>query len=147
MTQEGYDKLTAELKNLEEVEKPKIAAILKEAIAQGDLSENFAYHDGKERQRKLEEKIIALKAEIRNADIEQNTKAGFVQLGSTIQVKSSDGKKKTYTITGREETDPSQGKISYDSPLGKAFIDRSAKDKVEIELPSGTKKYTILSIK
>ena len=128
------------------MEKPRIAKILKEAIAQGDLSENFAYHDGKDRQRKLEEKISALKEELRNAEIEEKTSTDFIQLGSTIKTQTEDGTEKTFTITGREETDPMQGKISYDSPLGEAFIDHQAGDTVEVQTPSGSKKYKIISI-
>lgn len=146
MTQEGYDKLNEELQNLENIEKPKIAGILKEAISQGDLSENFAYQDGKERQRKLEEKISLLKEEIRNAEIESTTNTNFVQMGSSITVETESGEEKKYKITGREETDPMQGKISYDSPMGEAFLDCSKGDTVDVKTPAGTKQYKIKSI-
>ncbi len=147
MTQEGYDKLNSELENLENAEKPKIAKILKEAIAQGDLSENFAYQDGKDRQRKLEEKISILKEEIRNAEIEATTSTNSVQIGSTIEIEAEDGTEKKYKITGREETDPLKGKISYDSPLGEAFLDCHTGDIVNVKTPLGIKQYTIKSIK
>lgn len=146
MTQEGYNHLKQELEKLENEERPRIAKILKDAIAQGDLSENFAYQDGKERQANVETRIAVIKDELKNADIEEHTSSGIVQLGSKIVVKGEGGLEKVFTITGREEINPMQGKISYDSPLGEAFLNHTSGDTIEVATPSGIKKYTILSI-
>ncbi|MYE37990.1 MAG: transcription elongation factor GreA [Candidatus Spechtbacteria bacterium SB0662_bin_43] len=146
MTREGYNQLKQELEKLENEDRPRIAKILKDAIAQGDLSENFAYQDGKERQTNVEARIAVIKDELKNAEIEEKTSSGIVQLGSKIVVKSEDGLEKIFTITGREEINPMQGKISYDSPLGEAFLDCAPGDTVEVTTPSGIKTYTILSI-
>jgi transcription elongation factor GreA len=146
MTQSGYEKLKTELGRLEREERPVIAKILKEAIAQGDLSENFAYHDGKRRQTELEDRISALKEELKNAQIETKKESGMVGLGSVVTVVTAEGSEREYTITGKEEADPINGKISYDSPLGSVFMDRVAGDTVTANTPAGPKTYTIKKI-
>lgn len=146
MTQSGYDKLKAELERLEKDERPKIAKLLKEAIAQGDLSENFAYQDGKRRQADMEDRISALKEELKHAQIEEKKNGTSVGLGSVVTVTTPDGTEREFTITGKEEADPASGKISYDSPLGSAFMDRSVGDTATANTPAGPKTYTIKKI-
>ncbi|MEX0916891.1 MAG: transcription elongation factor GreA [Candidatus Spechtbacterales bacterium] len=146
MTQSGYEKLKTELERLEREERPVIAKILKEAIAQGDLSENFAYHDGKRRQGEMEDRISALKNELKHAQVEEKKGGDTVGISSTVTVTTEDGSQREYTITGKEEADPASGKISYDSPLGSAFMDRAVGDTVTANTPMGPKTYTIKKI-
>lgn len=146
MTQSGYDKLKTELERLEREERPKIAKILKEAIAQGDLSENFAYQDGKRRQADMEDRISALKEELKHAQVEEKKNGTTVGLGSIVTVATKDGTEREFTITGKEEADPASGKISYDSPLGSAFMDRAVGDTATANTPAGPRIYTIKKI-
>src|SRR5690606_8379261 len=126
----GYEKLESELRHLEKEERPAIAKLLKEAIAQGDLSENFAYQDGKRRQADVEERIAALKEEPKQAQTETHSGVDTVGIGSVITVTTEDGSQREFTLTGTNEAYPASGKISYDTPLGSAFMDRSLGDEV-----------------
>lgn len=146
MTKAGYEKLESELRHLEKEERPAIAKLLKEAIAQGDLSENFAYQDGKRRQADVEERIAAIKEELKHAQIENHSGGDTVGIGSVITVTTEDGSQREFTLTGTNEADPASGKISYDSPLGSAFMDRSLGDEVTAQTPVGPKRYTIKKI-
>lgn len=146
MTKAGYEKLEAELQRLEKEERPAIAKLLKEAIAQGDLSENFAYQDGKRRQADLEERIATIKEELKTAQVENHSGGDTVGIGSVITVTTEDGSQREFTLTGTSEADPASGKISYDSPLGSAFMDRSLGEEVTAQTPAGPKRYTISKI-
>ena len=146
MTRQGYEKLKEELEHLEKVEKPNISKILKEAISEGDLSENFAYQDGKDRQAKAETRIAFLKDELKHAEIEDTPSLNVVTVGNTIILEKEDKTKATFVITGNEEADPLKNKISYDSPIGKAVMEKEAGVVVQVETPAGTKKYKIVSI-
>ncbi|MEX0877535.1 MAG: transcription elongation factor GreA [Candidatus Spechtbacterales bacterium] len=146
LTQEGYDNLKEELRRLEEDERGVVAKELKEAIAEGDLSENAAYDEAKDRQARLEGRIIEIKQTLAIAEIVTNTKGDKINIGSTIDIKDSSGSKKTFTITGSDGASPAEGKISYDSPLGSAFVGHKKGDIVEVETPGGKKKYEILNV-
>ena len=146
MTQQGYEKLKKELDQLEHEKLPAIAQQLKEAIAQGDLSENFAYHDAKDRQADMEERIKFLKDEIKNADVETASSTGTVTVGSTVVLEDQDKQQRTYSITGKEEADPLQHKISYDSPIGESLMNKKQGEVVEVQTPAGTRIYTIIEI-
>lgn len=146
LTREGYDKLKEELKQLEEVERGKVAEKLKEAIAEGDLSENAAYDEAKDAQAHLEGRISEIKQTLGNAEVVEAKKGDKVNIGSTIKVKIADGAERTFTIMGNAGANPSEGKISYDSPLGKAFLGHKKGDKVDVETPGGKKKYEILGV-
>lgn len=146
LTQEGYGNLKEELRRLEEDERGVVAKELKEAIAEGDLSENAAYDEAKDRQARLEGRIIEIKQTLAIAEIVTNTKGDKINIGSTIDIKDSSGSKKTFTITGSDGASPAEGKISYDSPLGSAFVGHKKGDIVEVETPGGKKKYEILNV-
>lgn len=146
MTQQGYEQLKEELDRLENKDRPAIAKMLKDAIAQGDLSENFAYHDAKDRQADIEERIAFLKEEIKNAVVEKASSTDTVTVGSTVVLESQDKKQRSYTVTGQEEADPSQNKISYDSPIGESLMNKKQGDVVEVQTPVGTRTYTIVEI-
>ncbi|MDX1535867.1 MAG: transcription elongation factor GreA [Candidatus Spechtbacterales bacterium] len=145
LTQKGYDNLKEELTRLEEEERPKVAKKLKEAIAEGDLSENAAYEDAKDEQGRLEGRIHELKQILNTATIVKGSNGNKVAIGSTIKVKGAKGEK-TYKITGSGEANPTEGKISYDSPIGKAFVGHKKGEEVEAELPAGKKKFKILDV-
>jgi len=148
LTKEGFKKLTEELEELEQKERPSVAKRLEEAIAQGDLSENAAYEEAKEQQSRMEGRISEIKKILNDAEVieEEQQRGGIIRIGTTLKAQGSDSTDRVFTITGREESDPTHGKLSYDSPLGRAFMNRKRGDEVEIETPSGKKKYTILEV-
>ncbi|OGZ58535.1 MAG: hypothetical protein A3F94_02410 [Candidatus Spechtbacteria bacterium RIFCSPLOWO2_12_FULL_38_22] len=146
LTKKEYDELKKELEKLEKDERAVVAKLLKEAIEQGDLGENDAYHQAKDRQARLEMRIRELAIIIKQAIIVEKTNSGKVQVGSILKVKNSDGKEQGFTIVSAQNSDPSSGKISYDSPIGNAFMGHEIKEKIKIKLPSGVKEYIILEI-
>jgi transcription elongation factor GreA len=148
LTREEYEKLKKELENYQNIQRPKVAKLLKEAIAQGDLSENSAYDEARNRQSHLEGKIKELIITLRDAEVVENSGASKdkVDIGSIVKVKDTSGAEREFTITGHAGADPASGKISYNSPIGKALMGRNMSDKIKIELPGGEKEYTILDI-
>ena len=146
LTKEEYTKLEKELQHLEQNERSLVAKLLKEAIEQGDLSENDAYAQAKDQQARLEMRIREVKQTLKMAKIVYKTNTDKVQVGSSIQVKNSEGNEREFTIVSAESANPSSGKISYNSPIGKAFMGHHRGDKIQITLPMGNKEYTILNI-
>ena len=146
LTKEEYTKLEKELQHLEQNERSLVAKLLKEAIEQGDLSENDAYAQAKDQQARLEMRIREVKQTLKMAEIVYKTNTDKVQVGSSIQVKNSEGNEREFTIVSAESANPSSGKISYNSPIGKAFMGHHRGDKIQITLPMGNKEYTILNI-
>lgn len=148
VTQEGYKKLVEELENLKTVERKVVAERLKEAISYGDLSENSEYEEAKNYQAFVEGRIIDLEEKIKNAKIIKGKKGQSVQLGSevTIQNVDDDSEKETYTIVGSTEADPLAHKISNESPVGAALIDKKKGDTIEVEVPAGVSRYTIVKV-
>ncbi len=144
MLAEGYEKLTAELKLLRE-ERPKIVEAIEEARAHGDLSENAEYHAAKERQGQVEAQIGDLESKISRAQIiDPTTLSGNrVVFGATVTVLDEDDKPLRYQIVGQAESDAKNGRISFDSPLGRALIGKSVGDEVEVTVPSGEKFFLI----
>lgn len=146
MTPEGLDKLKRELEYLKNIKRKEIGARLEKAIAYGDLTENAEYHEAKEAQGFLEGRILELEDLIQNAVIVPLAKKkGLAQIGSTILVKAGSDKE-TFKIVGAEEGDPLEGKVSVDSPLGKALLDKAKGALVEVETPDGKTRYKILKI-
>jgi transcription elongation factor GreA len=146
LTKKGYEKLQNELKDLEKNKRKEVAENLKKAAAYGDLSENAAYEDAKEQQSNLETKILKLKQTIKNAEIvEHDDNADWVQVGSKVTVEA-DGKKKEFTIVGGTESDPFEGKISCQAPLGKSLLKKPKGASCKVETPKGQKTYKILDI-
>ena len=144
MLAEGYERLTAELKALRE-ERPLIVDAIEEARAHGDLSENAEYHAAKERQGQVEATIADLEDKMSRAQIiDPATLSGDrVIFGATVSLLDEDDKPVKYQIVGTYEADAKAGKISYNSPLGKALIGRKVKDEVEVTVPSGDKFYLV----
>jgi len=146
LTKEGYRKLEEELEHLQKVKRKEVADKLKKAAAQGDLSENAAYENAKDEQSSVETRISKLKGMLKNAEIvKKDANAGWVQIGSKVKVKVNGGEK-VFEIVGGTESDPFEGKISYQSPIGKALLKKPVGAKCEVETPQGVKTYKILEI-
>jgi transcription elongation factor GreA len=149
LTQEGIDKLTAELENLKGPVRQELAAKLKAAIEMGDLSENADYKKAKEDQGFIEGRIQELEETLKRAQvIEQNTVAsGMIQIGSTVIVKEEGYSEEEFQIVGSKETDPNSGKISYESPIGSALLNKRVGDIVRVKTPEGGINFKIIEIK
>ena len=149
MSQEGYDNLVAELKQLVSVERPKASAAIAEARDKGDLSENSEYDDAKNEQAFLEGEILDLEAKIRNSDIiKSDANSDVVQMGNTVVIKDLEyNEEETYTLVGSAEADPSEFKISNESPVGAAIVGQKVGNVVDVHAPAGILKYEIVEIK
>ena len=147
MLQMGYDKLTAQLRDLK-AERPQIVDAIEEARAHGDLSENAEYHAAKERQGQVEASIADLEDKLSRAQIiDPATLSGDkIVFGATVTLLDEDDKPVTYQIVGQAEADAKSGMISYNSPLGRALIGRQVGDEVEVTVPSGEKFYLVNKI-
>jgi transcription elongation factor GreA len=144
MLAEGYEKLTADLKVLRQ-ERPKIVDAIEEARAHGDLSENAEYHAAKERQGHVEAMIADLEDRVSRAQIIDPTSLSGdkVVFGATVTVVDEEDKPQRYQIVGLAEADAKKGRISYESPLGRALIGKRAGEEVEVTVPSGDRFYLI----
>ena len=146
ITQIGYDKLQNELNEITSVKRKEIAKRIQTAKDMGDLSENAEYSEAKDAQAFNEGRIAELKHVLKNLTIVENGKGkDTVGMGSTISVEAN-GKKKELTIVSFNEAAPVEGKISNESPLGKAFLDKNKGAKVSVETPKGIIEYEILDI-
>lgn len=150
MSQEGYDKLMAQLKQLETVDRPAVSAAIAEARDKGDLSENSEYETAKDQQAMLEMKINQLKAVISDAKIIDTSrlKADTVQILSTVEMRNAvTGTKMAYTIVSETEANLREGKISVKTPIAQGLLGKKVGDIVEIKIPHGLVKLEILNIK
>ena len=145
ITQEGLEKLKKELDELRSVKRQEIVRRIERAKELGDLSENSEYQEAKESQAANEARIAELEELVRRAVIITRSQTGVAEIGSTITAKN-DGTVEKYTIVGSEEANPRGGKISNESPIGKAFLKKKVGDKVDLETPSGVRKYTIIKV-
>ena len=146
LTPEGKGKLEEELKKLVG-ERSEISKRIERAREMGDLKENAEYHDAKDEQGMAESRIREIQGILNQAEVvEKKGDTGFVTLGSKISVLVN-GKTKEYEIVGANEANPFQGKISNESPLGRAFMGKKQGDTVEVEVPAGRMSYEIKEIK
>jgi transcription elongation factor GreA len=145
MLAEGYEKLTTEVRHLKSVERPAIIDAIEEARGHGDLSENAEYHAAKERQGQVEAQIADIEDRLSRAMvIDPTTLSGDkIVFGATVHLLDESDKPITYQIVGQTEADARVGRISYNSPLGRALIGRTAGDEVEVSTPSGDRYYSI----
>jgi transcription elongation factor GreA len=147
LTKEGLAKLTMELEELKGPKREELARRLRSAVQMGDLSENADYHKAKEDQAFLEGRIQEIEHVIRNAvPIEKSTSNDVVGLGSHVTIQQAELPPETYHMVGAKEADPRHGKISNESPIGRALVDRRVGEVVEAETPGGRIKLRILSI-
>ncbi|OGZ24506.1 MAG: transcription elongation factor GreA [Candidatus Nealsonbacteria bacterium RIFCSPLOWO2_01_FULL_43_32] len=145
LTPDGLEKLKKELTELKTVKRQEIAERLEKSIAYGDLTENSEYHETKEAQGFLEGRILELEDLMNNATVVEERQSGLAQIGSTILVEVGSDKEK-FKIVGAEEANPLEGKISIDSPLGKAILNKTKGTMVEVPAPGGKTRYKILKI-
>ena len=146
ISQEGYDKMVAELQHLMRVERPKIADAISEARDKGDLSENFEYHAAKREQGKLERRIDRLKVLISNARIIETSRLSTeqVQLLSTVELTDlTHDRQMTYTLVSPSEANFSEGKISVKTPIAQGLLRKKVGDIAEIKVPAGLLKLRI----
>jgi transcription elongation factor GreA len=150
MTKTGYEQLRKELERLKKEERPKVIEAIAEARAHGDLSENAEYAAAKERQSFIEGKIQELETKLAEAQIieTRNLSTDKVVFGATVLLKDTEtDEKRQYTLVGQDEADIKNGKISVQSPVGKALIGHRVGEWVSIVTPSKTVEYEILEIR
>src|SRR3982750_2678105 len=145
MLAEGYEKLQTDVRHLKTVERPSIIEAIEVARGHGDLSENAEYHAAKERQGHVEAQIAEIEDRLSRAMvIDPTTLSGDkVVFGATVHLLDEDDKPVKYQIVGQTEADAKVGRISYNSPLGRALIGRSVGEEVEVTTPSGDRYYSI----
>ncbi|RDU70498.1 transcription elongation factor GreA [Helicobacter aurati] len=149
MSKYGFKKLSEELKNLKEVERPKVAQEIDIARSHGDLKENAEYHAAKEKQAFIEFKINDLSKMLANAEVidPESLSHDKVSFGSTVTILNLDTEKELiYTIVGTTESNPEKGLISFNSPLARGLIGKEEGDEVIINLPAGETEFEILKI-
>ena len=146
LSQEGIETVKKELQELKTKKRQEIAKRLQEAKDLGDLSENAEYFEAKEAQSFNESRIIELEELLKNVVVTKtSSQEDIIRVGSTIEVKSNNGVE-IFNIVGSAEAKPQEGKISNESPLGRAFLDRKIGDEIEIKTPGGITKYKIIKI-
>src|SRR5688572_29052362 len=152
LTPEGLDKLKQEIEHLSSEKRREVAERIKEAREFGDISENSEYDDAKNEQMMLEARIAALEEKLRSASVIDASQidADIVRVGVTVSVKDEGtGKAMEYSIVGSTEADPSNNKLSNESPVGKALLGHKKGDSVDVVLPNGkarTLKVTKISV-
>jgi transcription elongation factor GreA len=149
LTKEGLSKIQQELDLLTTVRRPQIARRIQEAKELTSAQNNAEYDDAKNEQAFVEGRILTLERIIQNAvliDEEVAHHANRVQLGSTVTVANQKGEAEHYTIVGSTEANPSQGRISNESPVGKALLDKGVGDEVQVTVPAGNLRFTITAI-
>lgn len=144
-TKEGLDQAKKELSELKSVCRPEISERIARAKDLGDLSENFEYHEAKEAMSFLEGRILELEDFVKHAVVSEAVSTEVVGVGCRVKC-HVDGKAKDYHIVGPRESDPLSGRISNESPLGKAFMGRRAGDEFDAQLPAGPKRVRIVEI-
>ncbi len=143
LTPEGLDKLKAEIEHLSVDKRREVAERIKEAREFGDISENSEYDDAKNEQAMLEARIASLEDKLRSASVinASELSSDVVRVGSLVSVKDEgSGKALKYTIVGSTEANPSENRLSNESPVGKALLGRKKNDSVKVTLPNGKKR-------
>ena len=148
LTSEGAKRLYEELEKLKGPVREELAKRLHSAIQQGDLSENADYITAKEEQGFIEGKIQELEQLLKNADIIDNHKRKYdiVEIGAKVTVQEKNCSPETFLLVGLKEADPQNGKISYESPIGKSLLNHHTGDTVKIDTPQGDLEIKILKI-
>lgn len=150
LTPQGLVELQGELQQLTDIKLPEVVKRVAAAREYGDLSENAEYHDAKEEQRLIESRIEQIQNVLAKGQVVQNTKStSKIGMGSTVKVSivGQKGKTHTYHVVGEFEANPSDGKISIDSPLGRALAGKKKGDTAEVDAPAGKITYSIEDIK
>jgi transcription elongation factor GreA len=149
LTKEGYQKLADELEFLRTDKRKQVAERLHEAMEGGELIENAEYEDAKNEQAFVEGRIQEVEIILASAHIieEQDKNLTVVEVGDTVVVQEGDNSPEEYTIVGAAEANPRKGRISNESPLGRALLNKGIGDEVSVEAPGGTFKVRVVKIK
>ena len=154
LTEEGFKKMEAEVELLKTVRRKEVAGRIKIAISFGDISENAEYDEAKNEQAQLEERILKLENILRTAVIidESTIDTNLVTVGSVVKIEFKDAFTQDveideYTIVGSAEADPSESKISNESPIGKALLGKVVGDELDVQVPDGISRIKVLEIK
>ncbi len=149
VSKEGYQKLENELEHLKTVKRKEVAMAIQKARSFGDLSENSEYDEAKNEQAEIESRIAMLEVTLENATIldDKDIKTDKVSVGNTVKIYNlATEQEEEYRIVGSTESDPIEGKISDDCPLGKTLLGQRVGDSINVETPGGIVKYTVMSI-
>lgn len=146
LTKDGLAELERELKDLKDNKRKEVAAALKEAKEFGDLSENTDWDDAKARQLFIEGRISEIENILKHASVVEASASDSVSVGSTVDVELENDKH-TFKIVGSTEANPDEGKISHESPIGKALMGKKVGEHAEVDIPAGTITYRVLRIK
>ncbi|MBM4452758.1 MAG: transcription elongation factor GreA [Chloroflexi bacterium] len=147
VTEEGLSKLKAELEHLVSVKREEVAAKIKRAREMGGTENNAEYEDAKNEQAFVEGKILMLENTLKNAIvIEAAVVPGMVELGDKVLIQNQDGKIDQFTIVGSAESNPANGKISNESPVGRALLGKKVGNEVEVQTPAGKLKLLIIEV-
>lgn len=152
LTRAKYEEMQEELRRLKQEERPRIARLIEVARKDGDLRENAAYHDAKERQGQLEARIRELETKLKLATIiddhvETNGARDVIDIGARVVLQDLKyGDQTAYHLVGPDEARPAEGKISFRSPVGRSLMGKRAGDEVEVVTPGGTARYRILEV-
>jgi len=148
LSKEKYEELQKELDYLKHTRRKEIAEHLEFAKSLGDLSENAEYHEARQDQAEIEDRIVQLESLLQSAEIAPRTKGDVVAVGSTVVVKREGEKEnRSYIIVGAEESNTAEGKISYKSPIGEALMGKTKGAVAVYKTPSGETKCTVVDIK
>lgn len=148
LTKAKFRELQEELEHLKKNKRREVAENLEYAKSMGDLSENAEYHEAREEQAEVEERIAKLETILKNAEIMAVHHGGAITIGSTAEVeKIKEKTKHTFMLVGSEESDVASGKVSNHSPLGVALLGKRKGDEFEVVTPAGSTKYRIVEVK
>ncbi|MEK7381996.1 MAG: transcription elongation factor GreA [Elusimicrobiota bacterium] len=147
LTRAGYNKLTLDLKGLIK-QKAQLSLDIGEAREKGDLKENAEYHSAKEKLGEVMGRISKIQDKLQSAKIidEMDIPKDTVAIGTTVSLEDSDGDTVEYSLVGEDESDPAEGRISVQSPLGSGLLGRKSKETVEVQLPAGPRSFKILKV-
>jgi transcription elongation factor GreB len=148
LTRDGAARLSEELRHLLRVERPRVVQEVSEAAAQGDRSENAEYIYGKKRLREIDRRVRYLTRRLESARVVQNEGASHdtVRFGAVVTVSDSEGARRCYQLVGPDEVAPADGRVSYESPLGRALLRRKVGDIVVVQRPAGEIELEVLAI-
>ena len=146
ITPQGYDKLYSELRHLADNERPQLLEEIAAAAAQGDRSENAEYIYGRKRLREVDKRINFLKSRLERAKIidPKLQRSEKIDFGATVTIEDDQGRHKSWSIVGEDEAEPSAGKISWKSPLGRALLNKNVDDFLEVETPRGIMEFRVI---
>jgi transcription elongation factor GreB len=148
LTRDGAAKLGEELRRLLHVERPRVVQEVSEAAAQGDRSENAEYIYGKKRLREIDRRVRYLTRRLENARVVENEGASHqsVRFGAVVTVADPKGERRRYQLVGPDEVDPAEGRVSYESPLGRALLRHQVGDVVAVKRPAGEIELEVVAI-